>query len=280
MDASEIWERLTDSSRLALGYAAAYQGAEQRSPQQQAVYSENLLRGLIATHPGYSEPEQLLEHLGLPIAALEEALWKTGRFITGEPPKEPIRLTGMPDLSRNSLAIVETALKLAEEHNPEKEKLVRARDLFGGILLVEEPVAHRALAQILEASSVSMAQTQQTYPDFLTQDSSLTYSDFLRRNLRPPIDVEEATDDAAGTLTGHQDSVFAVAIAPDGRRVISASSDKTLKLWGLESYQEITTLTGHKGEVYAQGCSGSCSTSLAASRQPMPPPSSFSTRGT
>ncbi|MFS0516487.1 WD40 repeat domain-containing protein, partial [Nostoc sp. UIC 10607] len=33
------------------------------------------------------------------------------------------------------------------------------------------------------------------------------------------------------TFNGHSYSVTAVALTPDGKRVISASNDKTLKLW-------------------------------------------------
>ncbi|NJM64017.1 MAG: hypothetical protein HC849_33975, partial [Oscillatoriales cyanobacterium RU_3_3] len=47
------------------------------------------------------------------------------------------------------------------------------------------------------------------------------------------------------TLTGHTDWVQAVAITPDGKRAISASSDHTLKVWQLETGEEICTLKGH-----------------------------------
>ncbi|MEH2059518.1 MAG: hypothetical protein V7K97_25860 [Nostoc sp.] len=47
------------------------------------------------------------------------------------------------------------------------------------------------------------------------------------------------------TLRGHDNSVNAVAIAPDGQKAVSASDDKTLKLWDLETATEISTLTGH-----------------------------------
>ena len=40
-----------------------------------------------------------------------------------------------------------------------------------------------------------------------------------------------------------------VAIAPDGRRAVSASLDKTLRVWDLESGQSIRTLEGHSRRV-------------------------------
>jgi WD40 repeat protein len=44
--------------------------------------------------------------------------------------------------------------------------------------------------------------------------------------------------------------VAAVAFSPDGRMALSASQDKTLKLWDLEKKKEIRTLKGHEAEVY------------------------------
>ena len=46
------------------------------------------------------------------------------------------------------------------------------------------------------------------------------------------------------TLAGHTDWVNAVAVTPDGRRAVSASSDKTLKVWDLDR-RELRTLAGH-----------------------------------
>jgi WD40 repeat protein len=42
-----------------------------------------------------------------------------------------------------------------------------------------------------------------------------------------------------------------VAITPDGRRVVSASRDRTLRVWDLESGQRVRTLEGHTGYVMA-----------------------------
>ncbi|WP_366941877.1 hypothetical protein [uncultured Nostoc sp.] len=38
---------------------------------------------------------------------------------------------------------------------------------------------------------------------------------------------------------GHSNSVNAVTLTPDGKRVISASDDNTLKVWNLETREEI-----------------------------------------
>jgi Caspase domain/WD domain, G-beta repeat len=42
-----------------------------------------------------------------------------------------------------------------------------------------------------------------------------------------------------------------VAITPDGRRALSSSKDKTLKLWDLDSGQELRTFSGHSDSVNA-----------------------------
>jgi WD40 repeat protein len=47
------------------------------------------------------------------------------------------------------------------------------------------------------------------------------------------------------TLEGHTWSVLALAFSPDGRVLASGSADKTLRVWDLESKQEIHCCTGH-----------------------------------
>ena len=41
------------------------------------------------------------------------------------------------------------------------------------------------------------------------------------------------------TLSGHSERVRDVALSEDGRRAVSASDDKTLKVWDLESGREL-----------------------------------------
>ena len=47
------------------------------------------------------------------------------------------------------------------------------------------------------------------------------------------------------TLKGHAQPVMCVAFSPDGRRLASASSDRTVKVWDAATGEEIRTLKGH-----------------------------------
>ena len=47
-----------------------------------------------------------------------------------------------------------------------------------------------------------------------------------------------------------------MAVSGDGRRAVSASDDKTLKVWDVESGRELRTLQGHSGRVSGVAVSG------------------------
>ena len=57
--------------------------------------------------------------------------------------------------------------------------------------------------------------------------------------------VDLASGRLLATLEGHTDHVTAVAVTPDGTRVVSGSLDKTLKVWDLASGRLLATLEGH-----------------------------------
>ena len=47
------------------------------------------------------------------------------------------------------------------------------------------------------------------------------------------------------TLTGHNARVWSASYSPDGRKIVSASDDKTIKIWDANMEKCLQTLTGH-----------------------------------
>lgn len=53
------------------------------------------------------------------------------------------------------------------------------------------------------------------------------------------------------TLIGHSAAVRALAVTPDGRHLVSGSSDHTIKIWDLQNRQIERTLIGHESGVWS-----------------------------
>ena len=52
-----------------------------------------------------------------------------------------------------------------------------------------------------------------------------------------------------GTFKGHEDRVLSAAFSPDGLRIVTASADRTARVWDAASGAELLTLAGHEGAV-------------------------------
>jgi len=51
-------------------------------------------------------------------------------------------------------------------------------------------------------------------------------------------------------IEGHRDSLYSVALSPDGKILATGSYDQKIKLWKVETGEEIRTLSGHNGCVF------------------------------
>jgi WD40 repeat protein len=61
--------------------------------------------------------------------------------------------------------------------------------------------------------------------------------------------IDAANGRVLFTLVGHTGAVFGVAFSPDGRRIATASVDRTVKVWDFETGQEVLTLRDHTAGV-------------------------------
>jgi WD40 repeat protein/serine/threonine protein kinase len=52
-------------------------------------------------------------------------------------------------------------------------------------------------------------------------------------------------------LKGHTSWVWGVAFSPDGKRIVTASEDRTVKVWDAQTGRELRTLKGHAGIVWS-----------------------------
>merc|ERR550514_1254287 len=63
----------------------------------------------------------------------------------------------------------------------------------------------------------------------------------------PPVDLSKLA--LVRTLRGHKNVVRCTAVFPGGRRIVSASWDKTLKVWDVATGKCVATLEGHSNDV-------------------------------
>ena len=123
----------------------------------------------------------------------------------------------------------------------ERDKTQLAGQLWGRLLAFENPEFQRMLEQAKQSKNSPWLRP-------------------LRGNL-----VALPFGGCGLMLGGHNLGVQAVAIAPDGKRAISASSDQTLKIWDTDTGIELRTLTGHTGSVRGVAIAPDGLTAISAS---------------
>ena len=57
----------------------------------------------------------------------------------------------------------------------------------------------------------------------------------------------ERIGSALSTLTGHIGDIVEIALSPNEQWIVSASKDKTAKVWSVKEKNCVRTLTGHTG---------------------------------
>ncbi len=96
------------------------------------------------------------------------------------------------------------------------------------------------------------------------------YRDAAEETLPDPIEEVSGEQNSSAikclaTLEGHMEGVTAIDFSPDGRSALSGSSDKTLRLWDLETHKCRATLTGHTEGVTSVGFSPDGRSALSGS---------------
>ncbi len=66
---------------------------------------------------------------------------------------------------------------------------------------------------------------------------------------KKPMPFEESPLTHVRTFEGHTDQVWSVAFTPDGKRLLTGSKDKSMRLWDVDSGKELKRFDGHTNTV-------------------------------
>jgi WD40 repeat protein/predicted Ser/Thr protein kinase len=84
------------------------------------------------------------------------------------------------------------------------------------------------------------------------EEAKAAWQGLGRSDLSAELGLAQSYEHASPPLMryeGHRGAVQAIAVLPDGRRALSASSDETLRLWDLMTGQETAVFRGHRGRI-------------------------------
>ena len=105
---------------------------------------------------------------------------------------------------------------------------------------------HQTREFSLQEDSVAAIQQAFSHPDNTSPYRKAAKS---ARPLQNRVNKPQCVSSCIQALKGHALRVTSCAYSPDGRRIVSASEDNTLKVWDAETGEERFTLEGHTGVV-------------------------------
>ena len=136
------------------------------------------------------------------------------------------------DKQKHEAVTAKENLEVLLEDAARSDRLVAQEKLVAG----ETPAA---LAHLARAISYEPAST-------LAPETAVA----VLNDLRIPLPIARFPPPEA-TLQGHEGAVTSAQFSPDGTRLVTASDDKTARLWETESGKLLATLQGHEGAVYS-----------------------------
>ena len=128
----------------------------------------------------------------------------------------------------------------------EKAEIETAYDLGKIAIELEYPdqeTIQRKLVPILDGREDELPTPEYLIPVLIQKANPIP--------IQPPQPETEPNfaKDAFKSLIGHSDSVRAITFTPDGKYLVSASNDHTVRLWDIETGQLVTLFKGHKKRV-------------------------------
>jgi WD40 repeat protein len=193
----------------------------------------------------------LLEDMSI-LPIIQQCLWNVDEFEATETAAQLLSLSlAQPDSTEGSIRLHDLQLDYVRAHYPDREALEliheAMRYLSGVIAKDPAQFAGQLVGRLLALSS------QPTVSQLLNRLSESVPLPWLRP-LFPAL--KGPAGEYVRTLKGHTGDITAVAVTPDGRHAVSASRDRTLKVWDLEAGRNQRTLVGHISAVLAVAVTG------------------------